>query len=58
MNVIADCVVDCRRLPSPVAATVPAIFFRISVPSPSDTFILFCKLVPAPVSTGQASAIK
>ena len=44
MNVIADCVVDCRgRLPSPIAATVPTIFFRISVPSPSDTFILFCK---------------
>lgn len=43
MNVIAGCVVDCRRLPAPVPAAVPAIFFRISVPSPSDTFILFCK---------------
>ena len=41
MNVIADCVVDYCRLPSPVAATVPAIFFLISVQSPSDTFILF-----------------
>ena len=44
MTVIAGCVVNCHRLPAPLATvvpfSVPAIFFCISVPLPSNTFIL------------------